>query len=190
MAERNENRSHFLAVTIVTALVFQIFLSVLILRELRGGGNGSPSAGEAAQGLPTGAEAPHFRLPDARENVVSLADFKGRRVMLVFSSDRCPYCREMYPELKRFQEGSEGEGLRLVLLQAGSTPAENEELALSQGFGFPVLAADMGTFQAYEVPGTPFSTVIDEEGRVVAAGVVTSYEQMASLTGSAVEPRT
>lgn len=34
--------------------------------------------------LATGAKAPEFSLPDAYENIVSLSDFRGQKVILWF----------------------------------------------------------------------------------------------------------
>lgn len=185
MVEQNEKRSHILATTLVVAVIFQIGLSVLILRELRtlpaslAGGIGAGPA--APQGLAPGTQAPEFRLTDAQGKAVSLADFSGRRVMLVFSSDQCRYCKQMYPKLKRFRESGEPPDLEVVMLQVDSTPESNRDLSHLQGFDFPVLAADQETFLEYEVPGTPFATVVNEMGVITASGVISSYEEMAGL---------
>ncbi|MCG8457427.1 MAG: hypothetical protein MI919_14230, partial [Holophagales bacterium] len=72
------------------------------------------------------------------------------------------------------------------MMQVGSTPEENAALKLANGFEFPVLAADEQVFRAYEVPGTPFSTIVSESGEVVAGGHAGTYEAMARLLGPAV----
>lgn len=189
MAKQKETQSNILAITLVMAVLLQIVLSVLILRELRALPATMAAGAQAAeppQGLAPGTAAPAFRLPDAEGEEVSLADFSGRRVMLVFSSNQCKYCKQMYPQLKRLRDSGERPDVELIMLQIGSTPEANLELAAVQGFDFPVLAVDQETFAAYKVPGTPFSTVVNEEGVITATGVISSYEQMASLTRSAV----
>lgn len=189
MTEPTERSSNVLAVTLVVAMVFQIFLSVLILRELRSlpgkmTAGGVPTA--PARGLEAGSEAPGFRLTDSRGREVSLADYRGRKVMLIFSSDQCKYCKQMYPELARFRSNGAASEVEVVMLQLGSTPEQNHELARAQGFDFPVLVANRETFQAYQVPGTPFSTVVDETGVITATGVISDDKQMAGLLGLAV----
>lgn len=182
----NQGRSNVLAVTLVVAVVFQIFLSVWILRDLRAlraspGAAGAPV--QAQQGLEPGTEAPPFHLSNAEGDEVTLADFEGRKVVLVFSSDQCRYCKELYPELRRLRESGEPPGVEMVMLQFGSTPEANRALAAEQGLDFPILAADRETFAAYAVPGTPFAAVVDEAGVVVATSLVSSYEQMVGLLG-------
>lgn len=182
----NQGRSNVLAVTLVVAVVFQIFLSVWILRDLRAlrasrGAGAVPT--QAQQGLDPGTEAPPFHLTNAEGEEVTLADFEGRRVVLVFSSDQCRYCKELYPELKRLRTDGESPGVEMVMLQLGSTPEANRALAADQGFDFPVLAADRETFLAYSVPGTPFAAVVDEAGLIVATGLVSGYEQLVGLLG-------
>lgn len=190
MSENESKRSNFLALILVAAVVFQIFLSVLILKELRALRSAPPPSAmaqaEESRGLDAGTEAPDFSLLDSQGEQVSLADFADRKVMLVFSSDECKYCKLMYPELERLHSSGEYADVEVVLMQIGSTPEENEALRQETGFDFPVLAADQQVFSAYEVPGTPFSTLVSESGTVVAGGHAGNYEAMTRLLGSVV----
>jgi len=64
----------------------------------------------AAAPLPPGTEAPAFELPSAPDESISLADFRGRPVILVFyPEDWSPVCsdqlalyQELLPEFHRF----------------------------------------------------------------------------------------
>src|SRR5262249_8336347 len=65
---------------------------------------GSHAPGAAArppvpQGLPVGTEVPDFRLPDLDGRTVSLADFRGRRVLLVYWNPTCGFCDMIGPDL-------------------------------------------------------------------------------------------
>ena len=91
---------------------------------------------EAPEGLAVGSPAPGFTLPDTEGQEVSLADFAGQRLLLVFASPHCPACREMYPRLKAFSENRPD--IRVVMVSQG-TAEENRQLVEEQGFGFPVL---------------------------------------------------
>jgi peroxiredoxin len=190
MSEPSTNRaSNVLAISLVIAVIFQIFLSVLVLRELRSLPEKLAAAGggrKAMTGLAAGVAAPPFRLQDSQGNEVSLANFKGRKIMLVFSSTRCKYCTEMYPELQRFQASGQFPEMQIVLLQIASTPEVNRNLRTTHSLEFPVLAADEDVFRSYKVPGTPFSTIIDEKGVVMGGGVTGNYEQMASVVSSTI----
>ncbi len=190
MSEAKTTRgSNVLAIPLVIVVMFQIFLSVLILTELRalpGKLAATGGARKATTGLAAGAAAPSFRLQDSEGNEVSLADFKGRKIMLVFSSTRCKFCTEMYPELQRFQASGKFPGMQIVMLQLVSTPEVNRNLKTAHGLDIPILAADGDVFRSYEVPGTPFSTIIDEKGVVMGGGVTGNYEQMVSVVSSTI----
>ena len=51
--------------------------------------------------LAPGTPAPDFTLIDLEGNLVSLSDFRGRNVVLVFWASWCPDCRAEVPDLKQ-----------------------------------------------------------------------------------------
>jgi peroxiredoxin len=51
-------------------------------------------------GLKAGTAAPDFRLPRVDEGELSLADFRGQRVLLVFSDPDCGPCDDLAPRLQ------------------------------------------------------------------------------------------
>src|SRR5947207_15251279 len=55
----------------------------------------TPSPG----GLALGAAAPDFELPDLAGGRQSLAQFRGRRVLLIFFGPQCGFCTSMVPAL-------------------------------------------------------------------------------------------
>ena len=52
-------------------------------------------------GLKVGKKAPDFTLPGAAGGEVSLHDFAGRKVLLVFTQAGCSHCNSIVPELNR-----------------------------------------------------------------------------------------
>ena len=50
-------------------------------------------------GLPVGAEAPAFELQDLAGEHKSLAQYRGRSLLLIFFNPACGYCRELLPKL-------------------------------------------------------------------------------------------
>src|SRR6516165_6473884 len=56
-------------------------------------------------GLKLGKKAPDFTLPNADGKGVSLQDFAGRKVLLVFAQSECGPCRTIVPELNRMERG-------------------------------------------------------------------------------------
>jgi methylamine dehydrogenase accessory protein MauD len=171
-----------LVLVIAGAIMLQNFLTVRVLRQVEalstlitaGGGRIEGSVG----GPQAGQEAPSFAHADTGERTWSKADLLGRPALLVFSSPTCKFCTQLYPELRRLSEDDAARELQILVLQLGASPDENLRLKQEQGFGFEVLSADQESFAAYAVPGTPFSVLLDEEGRVVRTGTVNSYERL------------
>ncbi|HEX5221932.1 MAG TPA: redoxin domain-containing protein [Verrucomicrobiae bacterium] len=60
---------------------------------------------EGTQGLPLGSDAPDFELPDLSGQRKSLAQFRGRSVLLIFFNPDCGFCREMMPKLAAVAAG-------------------------------------------------------------------------------------
>src|SRR5205823_164489 len=57
-------------------------------------------------GLEVGAIVEEFELPDLEGKPVRLADFRGRRLLLVHWSRSCGFCGQVAPELAQLQDGS------------------------------------------------------------------------------------
>ncbi|RMH00582.1 MAG: hypothetical protein D6706_03725 [Chloroflexi bacterium] len=105
------------------------------------------------QGLEIGKNAPTFTLSSTTGENVSLTDFAGQRVLLVFSWTDCIHCTNMYPHLSKFY--AEESELQVIMISRGSEQ-ETQAIAEKYDFGFPVLFADDAIFETYAVPGTPF----------------------------------
>src|SRR5262249_60436298 len=75
----------------------------------------SPAAAPPS-GLPLGTVAPPFELPDLAGKRRTLAEFHGRRLLLIFFNPRCGFCARMAPDLAALPtHGAEGRPLPLVL---------------------------------------------------------------------------
>jgi peroxiredoxin len=125
------------------------------------------------QGLPAGTPAPDFRLPDLAGGQRSLADFRGKRVLLVFSDPNCGPCGVLAPELPRLQREHQSKNLEVVMVSRGDLEA-NRARAREYGFTFPVLLQKHWEIsRAYGMFATPVGYLIDEQGviaREVAVG--------------------
>jgi len=129
-------------------------------------------------GLAVGSKAPPFNLVDTEGQTVSLQDFSGQRVLLVFSSTTCPACQRIYPFLKRFHEMHPD--ITVLVISRGSEE-ENRLLVQDEGLTFPVLAWQDEVARAYRVPGVPFFYLIDGRGMIASQGVASSPEQLEEL---------
>src|SRR4051812_34334609 len=71
------------------------------------------------EGLKAGTPAPAFSLPDLHGRTVSLEEFRGRRVLLVFSDPYCGPCNALAPDLVRLQREHQDNHLALVMVSRG-----------------------------------------------------------------------
>jgi len=125
-------------------------------------------------GLKAGTPAPPFALPDIRGGTVSLEDYRGRRVLLVFSDPHCGPCDQLAPDLVRMHEQEQAGGPAVIVIGRGDLE-ENRRKAETHGFTFPVLIQKRWELsKEYGIFATPVAFLIDERGiisRDVAQGV-------------------
>jgi thiol-disulfide isomerase/thioredoxin len=97
-------------------------------------------AEEVKMPLTEGSEAPTFSLKDENSQEVKLEDYKGKKTLLVFSQESCPYCKDFYPVLNEFQ--AQKEDVNVVVMQIGSTPEQNinKKKVLQHHFWRPLMS--------------------------------------------------
>jgi peroxiredoxin len=142
-------------------------------------------------GLKAGIPAPDFRLPrlDGRGDL-ALADLRGRRVLLVFSSPCCGPCNTLAPELENFHR--QHSKMELVMISKGE-PKENRAKVKEHGLTFPiVLQQQWEISRRYAMFATPMAYLIDETSVIahdVAVGIDAIRELMARMEGFASDNR-
>jgi peroxiredoxin len=157
-----------LLVTSIAALVvfmaFTIFITWrakkldLLLRNSRE----SPSL--------TGQMAPNFSLPAVGGRTISLADYRGKKKIVVsFWASWCAPCRLEMPALKEFyeQHRKDSERFEFLAVSMDRDRAAAEAYAASSRMPFPVLLdLDNTTADAFGVTAIPALFVIDERGKI------------------------
>ena len=113
------------------------------------------------------APAVTFSITDGRK--ISLADLRGRPVMVQFWADNCPTCREEMPQLAALYRDLHDRGLELI---AVAMPYDPPNLVLKttreQHFPYPVALDPMGTVTAAfgHVGLTPTAILIAPDGSI------------------------
>jgi len=134
-------------------------------------------------GLPAGARAPAFRLPRLDGGELSLEEYRGRRVLLVFSDPHCGPCEQLAPELERQQRRASD--LSVVMVSRGDRHA-NQAKVDKYKLTFPVaLQRQWEISRDYGMFGTPIAYLIDEGG-MIAADVAVGVEPILGLLSSAI----
>ena len=136
-------------------------------------------------GLKPGTTAPSFRLPSVSGDTVSLEDYRGRRVLLVFSDPDCGPCNELAPLLARFEREYHDE-LAVLLVSRGDEET-NRVHAAEHGIGFPVLLQQHWKLsREYGIFATPSAFLIGPDGRIEEKAAV-GFDPILALAHSAVK---
>jgi methylamine dehydrogenase accessory protein MauD len=127
------------------------------------------------EGLKIGKRASPVTLPSVAQEEVSLSDFAGRKVLLVFTQSGCGPCHEIAPELNRIHDQRECQ----VLVVNNGDPDETRQWADEIRARFPVLVQEnFSLSKRYEVFATPFAFLIDEQGIIASKGIVGSRQYL------------
>ena len=135
-------------------------------------------------GLTPGTAAPAFTLPRLDGGELSLSDYAGRRVLLVFSDPDCGPCNLLAPKLERLSR--ETLDVSVVMVSRGD-PDRNRRKVAEHRLTFPVALQEQWQLsRAYAKFATPIAYLIDEQGRI-AANVALGMDAILALasTGTA-----
>ena len=136
----------------------------------------------AVADLAVGQAAPPFTLQDLDGKTVSLADFKGKTVVLEWINPNCPFSRK-HAEQKTMIS-TEAKHPEAVWLGINSTsashrdflaPAKHKAYDAEHGIDYAVLVDSDGKIgTAYGAKTTPHMFVIDKDGVVAYNGAIDS----------------
>jgi peroxiredoxin len=158
---------------------------------------GLAAARPAAAAPVLGQAAPDFQLKAASGRTRSLAEFRGKLVVLEWTNSGCPYCGKYYGAgaMQALQRAAKKAGVVwLTVASAGPgmegyfTPAAARAwLAQQHAAPFDLLLdTDSRMARAYEAKATPHMFVIDKAGRVAYMGGIDDrpYYDPESLKGA------
>jgi peroxiredoxin len=129
--------------------------------------------------LDLGTPLPSFSLPDFNGKVVSDADFKDSKALLVaFICEHCPFVRHVRSEFARFAKEYEAKGLNVVAIMSNSIeefpqdgPEGMKKEAQEAGYVFPYLFdKDQKVAKAFKAACTPDLFLFDGNRRLVYRG--------------------
>jgi peroxiredoxin len=137
-------------------------------------------AGKEAAANAGGQVAPAFQLASADGKQVSLADFRGKTVVLEWTNEGCPYVKKHYSgAMQELQKEAVADGV-VWLTIVSSAPGEqgfvegesakNWGQRFNAGFTHLLLDPTGAIGRAYGAKTTPDMRVIDGEGRIIYAG--------------------
>jgi peroxiredoxin len=129
-------------------------------------------------GLPAGTPAPDFTLPLLHGGELSLSDYQGRKVLLVFSDPNCGPCDQLAPQLEQLARRT---AAVQVLMVSKGEPEANRAKAAQHGLTFPILLQQQWEVsKQYAKFATPIGYLIDEEG-IIAKELAIGVEPILAL---------
>lgn len=128
--------------------------------------------------LPLGSDAPAFSLPNVDDSTVSLSDFSGEPLLVVFMCNHCPFVIHLRDELAAFANEYQSKGLKIVGISSNEvenypqdSPEKMKEEAASAGYTFPYLYDEsQDVAKAYRAACTPDFFLFDQEHKLVYRG--------------------
>jgi methylamine dehydrogenase accessory protein MauD len=181
----------FLLIVIGVLWLIVLFLGFLLLGTLRALGllkwrleqlEATTPSRLGRSGLKAGKKAPDFTLTSVAGPEVSLHDFAGRKVLLVFTQVGCGPCQTIMPELNQVGRISNlshaKERIQVLVVNKGDAET-TRKWAGELSVRFPVLIQDgLDISKKYDAFATPFAFLIDEKGVVASKGIISNKQHI------------
>ncbi len=112
-------------------------------------------------------EAPAMQAVDLQGQTRSLADYRGRVVLLNFWATWCPPCRREMPSMERLRRSMAGRPLEILAVDSAETPEDVRAFLKTLALGFPILLDPDGqNTRRWKVYALPTTFLLDGEGRI------------------------
>lgn len=118
-----------------------------------------------------GDDAPNFQLKTTEGKKVSLADYKGKGVVLNFWGTWCEPCRREMPALNTAAKTYKAKNIEVLTIHLRDTPQQIDQFfnGLNTEVNLPVLIDKDGEVsKAYGIDPLPTTVIIDKAGKVKA----------------------
>jgi len=139
----------------------------------------------AADAPPVGSAAPTFSLPDTKGKTHSLADYKGKYVVLEWFNPECPFVKKHYGSgnMQKLQKEFTQRGVAWLTIDSNAPGTEGnltQEQAAKVMDSWKtkqtalLLDPDGKVGRAYGAKNTPDMIVINPDGKIVYEGAIDS----------------
>ncbi|MCA9029995.1 MAG: thioredoxin family protein [Planctomycetaceae bacterium] len=128
--------------------------------------------------MPLGSSAPDFCLTNVDGSVVSLADFAGKPLLVMFICNHCPFVVHVREQIAAMGREYQEKGLGIVAISSNSVvshpmdgPEEMKAEHASAGYTFPYLYDEsQAVAKAYRAACTPDFFLFDADKKLVYRG--------------------
>ena len=112
-------------------------------------------------------QAPEFTLRNIDGGVVSLADYRGKMVVLNFWATWCGPCRFEAPAFARF--AAKNPNIAVIGIAQDNSVALLKKAREELGINYTIAMADKDVMTKYAISSFPTTVVVDENGKVLTA---------------------
>ena len=119
-------------------------------------------------GMPYKITAPDFSLQDITGKTWHLADYRGKVVLLDFTTTWCPWCLKDIPTLKKLYERYRNRDFEFVTIYIQESQKKVSSFASKNTLPYKVLLDPEGkAARSYGVRGVPTKVVVGRDGTIV-----------------------
>ena len=127
---------------------------------------------ELRQRIEPGRLAPEFTLARRDSSLVSLADYRGKVVVLYFWASWCRPCRASFPWVREFYEEYREKGVEIIGVSIDENKASWEKALDEERLPWPQVIDEIEKGRSrvgglYHVLAVPMFVVVDKEGKIV-----------------------
>jgi peroxiredoxin len=143
-----------------------------------------PTVRASLQRIEERKPAPEFQLKDASGKTRTLADYRGKVVLLDFWATWCTGCKQEIPWFVEFQKSYEAKGLAVVGVSLDDGWNVLKPFLATHEIPYQMVLGDDAIAKRYGIEGMPDTFLIDRQGRVAAAyraGIVDRRDIEANL---------
>jgi methylamine dehydrogenase accessory protein MauD len=143
---------------------------------------------EPLEGLPVGAVAPDFELPDLHGEALTLESLRApeRPLMLLFVDPHCDPCKELFPDVGHWQT-EHSDKLSVAFVSRGE-PEENSTMAMEHDLVDVLVQEDWEVADAYHIDGTPSAVLVRPDGTIGGSALEGVDDVRAFLARTVEEP--
>ena len=112
--------------------------------------------------------APDFNLKDLAGKTHFLSDYKGKTILLTFTTTWCPYCIKDIPRLKKTYSDYKDKDFELIAVYIQESDKKVASFVKKYDLPYIVLLDTEGTVaQTYGVRGVPTKVLLDKKGTIL-----------------------
>ncbi|MDH4198913.1 MAG: TlpA family protein disulfide reductase [Spirochaetia bacterium] len=117
-------------------------------------------------------DAPELKLHSIDGKEYSIANFRGKQVVLYFFAPWCSVCKLTSGNIETLQKYSDPKKLQILIVGlAYDEPAEIAQFQKNHDLTAPVLIGNEALANAYQISGFPVFYFIDEDGKIKSSSI-------------------